>query len=174
MRIWNKVKAAAASLRLRRAAAHQQVTPACAHRPMDRFGSLLCGSDHGEGIAKAALKQLSSSIDDFSTRCVTFLKTPSAPDTLVFGPFCARALLENSCAALVGRLDSFRILYLSEYQSQPDYELNKRPKSAFLGWETSYLKRNKDNLFGTQITKSIKLVAHFSPRIWNMYTGSQR
>ncbi len=101
---------------------------------MDKFGSLLCGSDQVEGIARAALKQLSASIDDFSTRSITFLKAPSAPDALVFGPFCARVLLENGCAGLVGRLDSFRILYLSEFQSQPDYELNKRARSAF-SWQ---------------------------------------
>ena len=50
---------------------------------------------------------------------------------MALGPFCARVLLENSCAALVGRLDTFRILYLSEFQAQPEYERGKRAKSAF-------------------------------------------
>ena len=40
-------------------------------------------------------------------------------------------MLENSCAALVGRLDSFRVLYLSEFQTQPEYAYGKRAKSAF-------------------------------------------
>lgn len=98
---------------------------------MKQLGSLLCGANNAEGIAKVALTQLSSSIDDFSARSVSFLNNPTAPDTLTLGPFCARALLENGCAALVGRLDSFRILYLSEFQGQAEYEHNKRARSAF-------------------------------------------
>jgi len=38
---------------------------------------------------------------------------------------------QNGCTALVGRLDTFRILYLCEFQSQPEYELNKRARSSF-------------------------------------------
>jgi hypothetical protein len=98
---------------------------------MKQLGSLLCGDDHAEGIAKNAFTQLSSSISDFSARSLSFLKSPTTPDTLALGPFCARVLLENGCAALVGRLDSFRILYLSEFQNQPDYEHNRRARSAF-------------------------------------------
>ena len=49
----------------------------------------------------------------------------------MFGPFCARVLLENSCASLVGRLDTFRIVYLSEFQAQREYEHGRRAKSAF-------------------------------------------
>lgn len=83
---------------------------------------LLCGSDNTEGIAKVVLTQLSLSIANFSIRAIKFLREPISEDSLVFGPFCARVVLENGCAALVGRLDSFRILYFSEFQSQPEYE----------------------------------------------------
>jgi hypothetical protein len=59
------------------------------------------------------------------------LTEDASDDGLALGPFCARVLLENSCAALVGRLDTFRILYLSEFQAQPEYEQGRRAKSAF-------------------------------------------
>src|SRR3982751_4718640 len=98
---------------------------------MGHISTLLCGHDRTEGIAKTALDQLRRSIDDFSTRAITFLNTAPSADTLNFGPFCSRVLLENACAALVGRLDAFRMLYLSEFQSQPEYEPGKRAKSAF-------------------------------------------
>lgn len=86
---------------------------------------------HGRRHCQNSTHSASLSIADFSHRSFTFLKDPSAQETLIFGPFCARALLENSCAALIGRFDCFRILYLSEFQSQPDYEHGKRAKSAF-------------------------------------------
>lgn len=98
---------------------------------MSDIGSLLCGHNRTEGIAKAALDQLSASIEKFADRAVKFLNEPISDEALSFGPFCARVLLENGCAALVGRLDTFRILYLSEFQAQPEYEHGKRAKSAF-------------------------------------------
>jgi hypothetical protein len=98
---------------------------------MGDLGALLCGKPREEGIAKSALDQLSRSISSFSQRALTYLSSDKSEDLLTFGPFCARVLLENSCAALVGRLDSFRIIYLSEFQTQPEYEISKRAKSSF-------------------------------------------
>lgn len=97
---------------------------------MNEFALLLCG-DKSEGTAKVALDQLSNSIRGFSTKAAKFLTEGITDEALSFGPFCARVLLENGCAALVGRLDSFRMLYLSEFQAQPEYESGKRAKSAF-------------------------------------------
>jgi hypothetical protein len=98
---------------------------------MSDLGSLLCGKPSAEGIAKTALDQLSDSISAFARRAILYLGAEFSQETLAFGPFCARVLLENSCAALVGRLDSFRLLYLSEFQTQPEYERGKRVKSSF-------------------------------------------
>lgn len=98
---------------------------------MSGIGFLLCGDDKSEGISKAAFGQLASSIDGFASRGIRFLNEDASNETLSFGPFCARVLLENSCAALVGRLDPFRILYLSEFQTQPEYEHGRRARSAF-------------------------------------------
>ncbi len=95
------------------------------------MGPLLCGDGKSAGIAKTALDQLSRSIGNFSSRAISFLNEKTTEETLSFGPFCARVVLESSCAALVGRLDPFRILYLTEFQAQPQYEVGKRAKSAF-------------------------------------------
>jgi hypothetical protein len=98
---------------------------------MSDLGSLVCGRSNEEGLAKSALEQLTRSIDTFSIRAIRYLAEDLSDDAMVFGPFCARVLLENACAALVGRLDSFRMLYLSEFQAQPEYEHGKRARSAF-------------------------------------------
>ena len=108
---------------------------------MNELALLLCGNG-GSGTAGVALTQLSKSISSFSARAGDFLNAPASDELLSYGPFCARVLLENGCAALVGRLDSFRMLYLSEFQSQPEYEFNRRMKSAF-AWTGDVLPDDK-------------------------------
>jgi hypothetical protein len=108
---------------------------------MNATALLLCG-DKSEGTAKIALDQLASSIQQFATRAAKFLADDISDEALSFGPFCARVLLENGCAALVGRLDSFRMLYLSEFQAQPEYEPGKRAKSAF-AWSGDVIPEEK-------------------------------
>lgn len=98
---------------------------------MQDLALLLCGGTGPTGTAKIALDQLSSSIQSFSEKGIRFLVEPVSEEALSFGPFCARVVLENSCAALVGRLDTFRMLYLSEFQAQPEYEHGRRARSAF-------------------------------------------
>jgi len=106
------------------------------------LGSLLCGKDKVDGISKVAFEQLASSIDTFALKGIEFLGDDFSDEMLSFGPFCARVLLENSCAALVGRLDPFRILYLSEFQTQPEYEQGKRARSAF-SWSGDVIPEDK-------------------------------
>lgn len=110
---------------------------------MDNIALLLCG-DKSEGTAKIALDQLAISIRGFSSRAAKFLAEDITDEALSFGPFCARVLLENGCAALVGRLDSFRMLYLSEFQAQPEYEPGRRAKSAF-SWSGDVMPDEKAN-----------------------------
>lgn len=112
---------------------------------MSEITSLICGSNQVAGLAQTALTQLSNSIDTFSTRSLLLLGEGSDPaEVIAFGPFCARVLLENSCAALVGRLDPFRLLYLSEFQSQAEYEHGKRARSAF-SWTGDVLPQDEKN-----------------------------
>jgi hypothetical protein len=106
------------------------------------IADLLCGSQHREGIAKTALDQLEKSIEIFADRALRYLNNPTSEDSLTFGPFCARVILENGCAALVGRIDAFRMLYLSEFQAQSDYEPGRRAKSAF-SWTGDVIPNDK-------------------------------
>lgn len=62
---------------------------------------------------------------------MSYLNNPFNDEARSFGAFCARVTLENACAALVGRLDSFRMLYLAEFQAQGAYEYGKPTKSGF-------------------------------------------
>jgi hypothetical protein len=98
---------------------------------MDNFGSLLCGGENTGGIAKDALDHLGRSLNNFFGRASRYLREEASDDSVSLGPFCARVVLENSCAALLGRLDPFRMLYLCEFQATPEYESGKRAKSSF-------------------------------------------
>lgn len=104
-----------------------------------------------------ALDQLRSSIDRFGAKATKFLNDDASEEMLTFGPFCARVLLENSCAALVGRLDTFRMLYLSEFQAQPEYEPGKRAKSAF-SWSGDVIPDDK-------ATQALWSIDHDVPKI---------
>jgi hypothetical protein len=136
---------------------------------MGDIGSLICGNDRAEGIAKTALDQLSRSINNFCGRAVKFLSEDASEETLSFGPFCARVLLENSCAALVGRLDTFRMLYLSEFQTRPEYEYGKRAKSAF-SWTGDVIpKEEPENLWSINHDISKISRALFSQHMDHVY-----
>lgn len=99
--------------------------------PQNTLPQILCGSPTGAGQSDAALVQLTSSISKFANKATVYANEADTDNLLTFGPFCGRVILENGCAALMGRLDPFRLMYLSEFQRQPEYELGKRVKSAF-------------------------------------------
>ena len=92
---------------------------------------LVCGSSAEASTAKATLDLLSASIDRFSAKAISYLNGPFSEDAQIFGAFCTRVTLESACAALVGRLDSFRMLYLAEFQSQEAFEYGRPAKSGF-------------------------------------------
>lgn len=98
--------------------------------PME-LGKLACGRGDTTGIAKTALTQLASSIDGFSKNLERYYATPGSQDAVKFSSFCSRAMLENATAAILGRLDCFRLLYLSEFQAQPEYDHSKRAATSF-------------------------------------------
>ncbi len=106
------------------------------------LGYLVCGELKAPSVAKSALTQLSSAINEFSERSISYYKRPPTKETYSFGPFCSRVLLENACAALVGRLDAFRLSYLSEFQSRPEYELGRRARSSF-AWSGDVIPDNE-------------------------------
>ncbi|MBY5651398.1 hypothetical protein HFO45_24540 [Rhizobium leguminosarum] len=112
---------------------------------MTSLPPLLCGLPTTNGLGKIALEQLNASLANFSDRTVQYLASAASDEITMFGPFCARVILENGCAALVGRLDPFRILYLSEFQSRPEYISGKRIKSAF-SWTGDVIPEEKASL----------------------------
>lgn len=142
---------------------------------MNEIAYLLCG-DKAEGTAKVALDQLANSIQSFSKRAAIFLNDEITDEALSFGPFCARVLLENGCAALVGRLDSFRMLYLCEFQSQSDYEVGKRAKSAF-AWTGDVISEEKPNHLLWSVENDVPKISralfskHFDHIFWKPALG---
>jgi hypothetical protein len=111
---------------------------------MTKLGALVCGLDRPAGLANDALNQLKISIDNFEDKALFFLREDFSSEAANFGPFCARVILENSFAAIMGRIDAFRILYLNQFQSQPEYEKGKRARSAF-SWSGDVIPDEKQN-----------------------------
>ena len=99
--------------------------------PAEHLALLLCGRAAEDGLAKVALQNLSKTLVYFGTTLDRFGRSPTSGELVSFAPFCARVILENGCAAILGRLDPFRILYLAEFQAQKEYVLEKRAKTAF-------------------------------------------
>lgn len=131
--------------------------------------ALTCGKTSGEGLAQSALEQLGRSIQKFSVRAISYLDPVETEDALSFGPFCARVLLENGCAAILGRLDCFRLLYLSEFQSQPHYESGKRAKSSF-SWTGDVVPEEKPGELWSMETDLSKISrALFSKHLDHLY-----
>lgn len=95
------------------------------------LGTLVCGRAGEPCTANRTLDHLGSSIDRFANKAVDYLNGEFSEEAKIFGAFCARVTLENACAALVGRFDPFRMLYLAEFQAQGGFEYGKPSKSGF-------------------------------------------
>src|SRR5208282_1915341 len=95
------------------------------------LGKLVCGRAAESCTANRTLDHLCSSIDRFANKAVEYLNGEFSEEAQIFGAFCARVTLENACAALVGRFDPFRMLYLAEFQAQGGFEYGKPSKSGF-------------------------------------------
>ncbi|WP_374546666.1 hypothetical protein [Rhodoblastus sp.] len=95
------------------------------------LGMLVCGRTGESCTANRTLDHLGASIDRFANKAVDYLNSTFSDEAQTFGAFCARVTLENACAALVGRLDPFRMLYLAEFQAQGGFEYAKPSKSGF-------------------------------------------
>lgn len=95
------------------------------------LGKLVCGDTSEPCIANQTLDHLCLSIDRFAEKAVQYLNGDFSEEAQTFGAFCARVTLENACAALVGRFDPFRMLYLAEFQAQGGFSYDKSSKSGF-------------------------------------------
>jgi hypothetical protein len=106
------------------------------------LGTLVCGRTSSPCAANTTLDHLGGSIDRFSSKAVEYLNSAFSEEAESFGAFCARVTLENACAALVGRLDTFRMLYLTEFQAQGGLEYGRPAKSGFK-WTGDVLMEDK-------------------------------
>jgi hypothetical protein len=95
------------------------------------LGKLVCGPAAEAYTANRTLDHLGNSIDRFANKAIAYLNDEFSEEAQIFGAFCARVTLENACAALVGRFDPFRMLYLSEFQAQGGFEYGRPSKSGF-------------------------------------------
>lgn len=134
------------------------------------LGELICGVSGSACVANTTLDHLSSSIDRFAAKSLEFLNGEFSADTQNFGAFCARVVLENSCAALVGRLDPFRLMYLAAFQAQEDFEYGKAANSGFR-WSGDVLPDDKvpQAMWGTDHNASKVSRALFSPYSDHVY-----
>lgn len=143
------------------------------------IGTLMCGRPKGATKADKTLQHLSKTIDTFSSKGIRYLNQGFSDEAKYFSAFCARVVLENSSAALVGRLDPFRLLYLSEFQSQSDFQHGSPAKSGFR-WQGDVMNPEKplgvDRIWSGdietgKISRSL-FSEHFDHLIWRpAYSG---
>ena len=134
------------------------------------LGKLVCGGPVAESLANTTLNHLEASIERFSSEAISFLNGDFSESAQKFGAFCSRVTLENSCAALVGRYDPFRILYLSEFQAQGTFQYGKPSKSGFR-WSGDVIPDDKmpQEMWGTDHDTgkvSRALFSHYSEHVY--------
>jgi len=134
------------------------------------LGGFVCGTAGTAGVADATLDHLKDSIERFATRSLSFLNSDFDDNTQSFGAFCARVVLENSCAALVGRLDPFRLLYLAQFQAQQSFEYG-RPSNSGFRWTGDVLpdENSPREMWGVDHNVSKVSRALFSPYAEHVY-----
>ncbi|MGR8933979.1 MAG: hypothetical protein ACU837_06255 [Gammaproteobacteria bacterium] len=104
---------------------------------MKSLSELICGDYTNLGELSDVLSLLDSTIDNFSTKCLGFLRDDIG-DISTLGAYCGRTLLEAACIALIGRVTPYRLLLLKRYQEQPNYELGVRHKIS-IEWKGDIL-----------------------------------
>ena len=137
---------------------------------MNRLSELLCGDYQNLGELSEILDLLASTINNFSIRCIEFLKQDAPQDIATFGAYCGRTLLEASCIALIGRITPYRVLLLKRYQEQPNYDLGIRHKIS-IEWKGDILP--KSNITREQIWNKAEDKSLTSPLLsdymWDIY-----
>ena len=108
-------------------------------------------------------------------RAITYLNGEFSEEAQSFGAFCTRVVLENACAALVGRLDPFRLLYLAEFQAQGGFEYGRPAKSGFK-WTGDVFSGEKPSpkLWSTEHDLSKISRALFSPHVDHVFLPGHR
>ena len=96
------------------------------------IGGIICGDLESHGrLASVSLNKMKLSVNHFAEKLFVFLHDDFDDNAQSFGAFAARVVLENSCAVLLGRMDTFRLVYLAMHQASEQYEFGKTVKSGF-------------------------------------------
>ena len=135
------------------------------------LGKLICGNPVGSAKLDATLLHMRATIELFGARSLIFLNSDFTEESRIYSAFCGRIVLENSCAALVGRLDPFRLLFLREQQTQPTFSHGKPVKSGFK-WQGDVMSIDippgdlwKNDLESSKISRSL-LSDHTDHLFW--------
>lgn len=106
------------------------------------LSTLVCGDASGDNPADETLRHLEANLFKFSQKAEMYLNRPFDEEAQMFSAFVARAILENGVAAILGRIDPFRLLYLRNYQSAPSFEYGRTVKTGFR-WQGDVLSIEK-------------------------------
>lgn len=130
---------------------------------------LVCGMAPSPSSIAEVLGHLSITLDRLIVRSGKLREEDEPVDLALFGPVLARALLEVSFTALLGRLDPFRVLLVREYQSQPSFVVDKRSGVAF-NWQPDVQGDKVTDLFKADLKlKDVSralLGAYFQEAFW--------
>jgi hypothetical protein len=134
------------------------------------LGEFICGTTGAVSVADATLDHLKNSIERFANKSLAFLNSDFDENSQSFGAFCTRVVLENACAALVGRLDPFRLLYLTQFQMQQGFEYG-RPSNSGFRWTGDVLpdEKSPQDMWGVDHNVSKVSRALFSPYAEHVY-----
>lgn len=92
------------------------------------LAKLSCGNYDASSDIGEALSNISFTLSKLESRIKELPRQDDETITML-GPFYARTILENVCIALIGRLDSFRLLFIKNIQQHCKLELGK-PSNA--------------------------------------------
>lgn len=106
------------------------------------LAKLTCGFNSGTNPTDETLKHLQGSILAFGKKALHYFEAEFDTDSQMFAAFVARATLENGVAAILGRIDPFRLLYLRNYQQAATFEYGRAQKTGFR-WQGDVLATEK-------------------------------
>ncbi|PEF55714.1 hypothetical protein CON32_22955 [Bacillus cereus] len=109
------------------------------------LANLICG-DYGQHQSIENLYQvLFHNISNMENRIGKLFENGESTDLTVLGPYFARNILETTCAALVGRLDPFRLIYVQKVQSLESFTIGSKAKGA-ISWFGDVFEKNETDV----------------------------
>lgn len=105
------------------------------------LAKLICGDYSQHKSLENLYQVLFHNISNIETRLENLLINGAAGDLTVLGPYFARNLLETTCAALLGRIDPFRLIYVQKVQSLDGFTIGSKAKGA-ISWSSDIFEKN--------------------------------